>query len=577
MKRFISLASIFLILFSCSQSEQKSIISGKINLIDYTGDYDIVIGLYNFKPYGELGTPINLLHQKSTTFEFNVEQGNYVLAIYSFNHEVNRTNIVIPDNKTQITLNIKIPKLSIDNEISKVSIIGDFCRWDDDDEFLLKQKADKWVLSDTSLLNKGEQYKFIVNDKFQIWNLSEKEIKTMENWSTFNSIYSGGEIIFNPALYQQPKSKTTAEINGSILTKQFNTIFDELRQVNEENRQFRKIIRTGSEADSRKAYKTIKTNLDKLQAKYDRYFSPIFIENRFDKYLFLHPYLKKYSSLATTGKLDSTKKAELIYTQDFKEFAEEYMAQIKLIDPKSFLFDGEFTNIMLYFQFYLNDSPDILKKYNISDSYCEEILVEITNQSKNKDSVAKILYELGRTFGRQREIAKARKYLHKLKTEYPNNYYVTRGIADKILTSLQLVPGNAAPAFSAITTSNKNISLSDYKGKFVLLDFWHTGCGFCIHEFPNLRKLAKSINADKIQIIGLARDDMKALRQFLKKEKLPYPNVHATSELLAQYGIIGYPTVYLINPEGKIVTREGLRGEQLSKTVNQSIKEYYSM
>ena len=75
----------------------------------------------------------------------------------------------------------------------------------------------------------------------------------------------------------------------------------------------------------------------------------------------------------------------------------------------------------------------------------------------------------------------------------------------------------------------------------------------------------------------LARDDLQTLKNFLKREKLPYPNAQASGELLTHYGIIGYPTLYLINPEGNIVTRDELRGEQLIRTIKQKIKEYYSL
>ena len=419
MKRSILLALSFLVFLSCSLKEQESTISGKVNLLNYSNDHDIKIGLYSFQPYGNLGVPLSLLHQKSPTFKFNVEQGEYVLAIYSFNHEVNRTNIVIPDNKTQISLDIKIPQLSIGNDIRKVSIIGDFCNWDDDNEIVLTQKADKWVLSDTLLLDKGDQYRFIINNKQRIWNLAEKDFKTQEKLTTFNSIYSGGEIIFNPALYLKSQYKAITEIHGSKLTEEFNTVFDELRQVGIKNRKYRKIIRTGDEKESRQAYDSMKTNLDNLQAKYDRYFSPIFIENRFDIHLFLHPYLNNYLKLLRQSELDSIKKAQLLDSQDFKNFVDEFISQVKLIDPESFLFDGELTNMVLFFQFYINESPGILREYGISKDYCENILVDITNKSKNKSSCGKILYELGRTFGRPPEIAKARKYLHRLKTEYP--------------------------------------------------------------------------------------------------------------------------------------------------------------
>ncbi len=134
--------------------------------------------------------------------------------------------------------------------------------------------------------------------------------------------------------------------------------------------------------------------------------------------------------------------------------------------------------------------------------------------------------------------------------------------------------GLTAPEFEGPTLDSTTVQLSSYRGKFVLIDFWGTWCGPCVGEVPYLRAAYDGYSRDKFDILAVANDDPEALRSFVEKENLPWTQIiqqeenENLREVLDTYRISGYPTTFLLNPEGVIIAREGrLRGRALGKTL----------
>ncbi len=112
-----------------------------------------------------------------------------------------------------------------------------------------------------------------------------------------------------------------------------------------------------------------------------------------------------------------------------------------------------------------------------------------------------------------------------------------------------------APDFSLPDLDGKNVSLSDFKGKWVVLDFWGSWCGWCIKGFPALKE-AYAKYGDKIVVIGIDCNESEAdWRAGVKKYQLPWLNLYNGNdkELYTSYNIEGFPTKAIINPEGKLV------------------------
>lgn len=111
-----------------------------------------------------------------------------------------------------------------------------------------------------------------------------------------------------------------------------------------------------------------------------------------------------------------------------------------------------------------------------------------------------------------------------------------------------------APVFSLEDLKGESISLSSFRGKWVILDFWGSWCVWCIKGFPELKD-AYDKYAGKLEIIGIdCRESKEAWRDGVRKYQLPWVNLYCPegSPLLGSYGVQGFPTKVIIDPSGKI-------------------------
>ena len=118
------------------------------------------------------------------------------------------------------------------------------------------------------------------------------------------------------------------------------------------------------------------------------------------------------------------------------------------------------------------------------------------------------------------------------------------------------------------------VSLKQFRGKYVLLDFWAVFCGPCRQEIPNLKKLYEMTDRAKFDIVGIVGDTSPdALEKMIDKEAISWPQLLSTdsTRIKELFGIRGYPTTFLINPEGVIVAKD-LRGKELEDKVLALIK-----
>ncbi len=217
----------------------------------------------------------------------------------------------------------------------------------------------------------------------------------------------------------------------------------------------------------------------------------------------------------------------------------------------------------------------------------EEIAIHsnnFTDLSYNKLGITKInnLAEKGEKVNYQSVVAK-NEYL-----EIENNIFKNLGVKKnenvlvlekmdlpkKELTSTQI--GFKAFDFSGNDFKTKTpISLESLKGKFVLLDFWATWCGPCIQEIPNLNELYKNVDKSKFEIVSIVGDSPeKDLEKMIEKHSISWPQIvsNDTNRIKEIYGIGGYPTTFLLNPEGMIVAKN-LSGKELDSKIESIINE----
>ncbi|MDQ7816722.1 MAG: redoxin domain-containing protein [Melioribacteraceae bacterium] len=110
--------------------------------------------------------------------------------------------------------------------------------------------------------------------------------------------------------------------------------------------------------------------------------------------------------------------------------------------------------------------------------------------------------------------------------------------------------------FTLPTTDGKQLKLSDYKGKVVILDFWATWCPPCRKGIPDLVELKKRYGSKGFEIIGISVDQETKpdVVPFIKEYGINYPVVYGNMNVYQQYGgIRAVPTSFIIDKEGKIV------------------------
>jgi thiol-disulfide isomerase/thioredoxin len=136
--------------------------------------------------------------------------------------------------------------------------------------------------------------------------------------------------------------------------------------------------------------------------------------------------------------------------------------------------------------------------------------------------------------------------------------------------------GDLAPPFEVRTVDGEPLRLADFRGKFVLLDFWATWCGPCVGETPFLKATYKSFGAsDHFAMISLSLDnDPGAPKDFARKNDIKWTQGFlgkwSDSKVTPLYGVEGIPSIFLIAPDGKIIARE-LRGEAIAEAVGKAL------
>lgn len=147
-----------------------------------------------------------------------------------------------------------------------------------------------------------------------------------------------------------------------------------------------------------------------------------------------------------------------------------------------------------------------------------------------------------------------------------------------IATSKKTQIGVPAMDFTQKDTTGKSVSLSDFRGQYVLVDFWASWCKPCRAENPNLLKAYNKYKEKNFTILGVSLDDEDGRRAWLgavKKDSLPWTQVSDLegfkSKAAVMYGVSAIPSNFLVDPKGIIIARN-LRGEELEKKLGALFK-----
>ena len=132
--------------------------------------------------------------------------------------------------------------------------------------------------------------------------------------------------------------------------------------------------------------------------------------------------------------------------------------------------------------------------------------------------------------------------------------------------------GNPAPQFSLTGLDGKPVSLADYQGKVVLLDFWATWCVPCRAEIPHFVDFQNQYGGRGLQVVGISMDDdAKPVHEFYQQFKMNYPVALGTDKVATAYGgVLGLPITFLIGRDGRIAAK--YVGETQMPVLEQKVK-----
>jgi thiol-disulfide isomerase/thioredoxin len=139
------------------------------------------------------------------------------------------------------------------------------------------------------------------------------------------------------------------------------------------------------------------------------------------------------------------------------------------------------------------------------------------------------------------------------------------------------VKGQVAPSFQVVTTSGQKLSLANYRGSVLVIEFFATWCGGCKDSLPHLANLQKQFGGQGLHILGLnvgQGDTLEDVRKFVVKKKIGYPVAMANEDLVYDdYGIRMVPTLLVINKKGVLVEKLTGFNENIRKALETTVRK----
>lgn len=161
--------------------------------------------------------------------------------------------------------------------------------------------------------------------------------------------------------------------------------------------------------------------------------------------------------------------------------------------------------------------------------------------------------------------------------EQDRNSLSAKWLVNRVEILSHQIIGAECPDFTFIDANGKKVSLKDFRGKIVVLDFCASWCGPCRKEMRSMLTIYNELKADDLEFISVSLDDSEAKwRKMLDEEKLPWvmlwdktgfpKNSKTPSAIQTAYGFYSIPFLVVIDKEGKLAARN-VRGEQVREAI----------
>jgi len=302
-----------------------------------------------------------------------------------------------------------------------------------------------------------------------------------------------------------------------------------------------------------------------------------------------------YSEKDSTGEIMS----KSLWAKEIQSYSHNYTFYSPITSKKSYPLpnDSDYVDKKHFFQY--------LGEEKINDLSCHHIKMEITPENDSTDMIKTIkeekhywinkldfipiqytiTYDLEMNNDTMRQFEKNVLTKYEIDKQIDSTSLTLASVPSFInlkdytpYKSPELLAKNTpAPDWTLLSLKDEAVSLSDLKGSLVLIDFFYKSCYPCMLALPTLQKLHEKYVDKGLRIIGIDPYDTKEeddIENFLSKRGVSYTVLLGGKEVSKEYHVSGYPTIYLIDKEGKIVFTKVGYGDSTAEELEKIIKEH---
>ncbi len=268
-----------------------------------------------------------------------------------------------------------------------------------------------------------------------------------------------------------------------------------------------------------------------------------------------------------------------LYNVHFGSYSEMMILTDSPLKMKGFLNEDrpeessmEFDGIDLYMQY-----MEVMAKFRASGSRREQIQNPVANDPALDPVVRVSLMYLNKGFF-ELDYESYKRILDMIPGE-EREAQVVKYLVDEVAHRQKFALGQQAYNFTFVDLNGKDVSLSDFRGKFVLLDFSASWCGGCRLEAKKLVAEYDGLKGDDLVIITVSMDNReKDWRRMVEEDKLPWVTLwnpegftkgNKQNVIQDAYGFYQIPFIVLIDKEGKIIARD-LRGDKVKEAIEKA-------